>query len=123
MISQQKKILVVDDSSTMRQLIKMMLAKYGACDITEAVDGQDAFEKIGEGQFDLVLTDVNMPRMDGLNLVQKVRESHGAGLPMVIITTMGAETDRDRGMELGANAYITKPISGSKLAETLKVLI
>ena len=123
MITERKNVLVVDDSSTMRQLIKMMLVKCAAFDISEAVDGQDAFEKLGSGQFDLVLTDINMPRMDGLELVRKVRESHGGEPPMVIITTMGAEGDRDRGMQLGANAYITKPINSMKLAETVKSLI
>ena len=123
MITVRKKVLVVDDSSTMRQLVKMMLVKCAAFDISEAVDGQDAFEKLGSGQFDLVLTDINMPRMDGLELVRKVRESHGGEPPMVIITTMGAEGDRDRGMQLGANAYITKPINSMKLAETVKSLI
>ena len=122
MNSEQKKILVVDDSPTVRQLIKMMLAKYGPCDVSEAVDGEDAFEKIGRRGFDLVLTDINMPRMTGLDLVRKVRESYGPEPPMVIITTMGAEQDRDKGLELGADAYLTKPISGNKLAETLKTL-
>lgn len=123
MISERKKVLVVDDSSTMRQLIKMMLGKCGTFDISEAADGQEALEKIGGEQLDLVLTDINMPRMTGLELVQKVREDHGRELPMIIITTMGAEGDRDRGMQLGADAYITKPISSMKLAETVKSLI
>jgi two-component system chemotaxis response regulator CheY len=123
MINEHRKVLVVDDSSTMRQLIKMMLVKCGSFDISEAVDGEDALEKIGGGQFDLVLTDVNMPRMDGLDLVRNVRKSLSRELPMIIITTMGAEGDRDHGMQLGANAYITKPISSTKLAETVKSLV
>ena len=91
MISQNKKVLVVDDSSTMRQLIKMMLMKCGKFDLSEAVDGVDAFEKIDKQRFDLVFTDINMPNMSGLDLVKKVRESHGTALPMVIITTKGSE--------------------------------
>ena len=123
MISQNKKVLVVDDSSTMRQLIKMMLMKCGKFDLSEAVDGVDAFEKIGMQRFDLVLTDINMPNMTGLDLVKKVREAHGSALPMVIITTKGSEDDRNLGMELGANAYITKPISSAKLSETVKTFL
>ena len=123
MTSSQKKVLVVDDSSTMRQLIKMMLLKCAPCEVSEAVDGQDAFEKIGQGHFDLVLTDINMPNMTGLDLVRKVREVQGTGLPMIIITTKGSDDDKNLGMELGANAYITKPISSIKLAEIVKSLI
>jgi two-component system chemotaxis response regulator CheY len=120
MIDQNKKVLVVDDSSTMRQLIKMMLMKCGKFDLSEAVDGADAFEKIGNERFDLVLTDINMPNMTGLDLVKKVREAHGPVPPMVIITTKGSEGDRNLGMELGANAYVTKPISSAKLSEAVK---
>jgi CheY-like chemotaxis protein len=108
MSSEAMHILVVDDSSTMRQLLKMMLSKYTRCKISEAADGQEAFEKIEKEQFDLILTDINMPRMHGLDL---------------IITTKGAEKDRDLGMQLGANAYITKPVNGNALADTVKSLI
>jgi two-component system chemotaxis response regulator CheY len=123
MSDQAKHILVVDDSSTMRQLLKMMLKKYAPCRISEAADGQEAFEKIEKEQFDLILTDINMPRMHGLDLVKKVREESSADLPMIIITTKGAEEDRDLGMQLGANAYITKPVNGNKLADTVKSII
>ena len=123
MIDLNKKVLVVDDSSTMRQLIKMMLLKCGKFDLSEAVDGVDAFAKIENERFDLVLTDVNMPNMSGLDLVKKVREVHGTALPMVIITTKGSEDDRNLGMELGASAYITKPISSAKLSEAVKALL
>jgi two-component system chemotaxis response regulator CheY len=123
MSSEAMHILVVDDSSTMRQLLKMMLSKYTRCKISEAADGQEAFEKIEKEQFDLILTDINMPRMHGLDLVKKVREESSTDLPMIIITTKGAEKDRDLGMQLGANAYITKPVNGNALADTVKSLI
>ena len=124
MTSQGKKILVVDDSSTMRQLIKMMLAKHASCNISEAVDGQDAFEKINGSSFDLILTDINMPMMDGLKLVSMVRrdEVH-KDIPIVIITTEGAQEDRQRALSLGANAYITKPIQAPQVINTVKGLL
>ena len=71
----------------------------------------------------ILMTDINMPRMDGLELVRKVRQEAGMEIPIVIVTTMGGEKDRDRGMELGANAYVTKPIDGSKLVATVKALV
>ena len=123
MSDQAKHVLVVDDSSTMRQLLKMMLAKYARCRVSEAADGQEAFEKIEKERLDLVLTDINMPRMHGLDLVRKVREESSPDLPMIIITTKGAEEDRDLGMRLGANAYITKPVNGNNLADTVKSVI
>lgn len=123
MESRKKSILIVDDSPTMRQLLKMMLIKYILCDISEAADGLEAFKKIRQGQFDLVVTDINMPRMHGLALVQKVREEAGLETPMIIVTTKGAEKDRDLGMDLGANAYITKPVNGIRLAEAVKSLM
>jgi two-component system chemotaxis response regulator CheY len=117
-----KRVLVVDDSATMRQLVKMMVIKYAGCEVSEAKDGQEAFEMIGAEPFDLVVTDINMPRMHGLALVEKVRKE-GLDIPVIIVTTMGAEKDRELGMELGANAYVTKPVNGIKLAESIKSLL
>ena len=118
-----KKILVVDDSVTMRQLMKMVLMKHVACQVTEAQDGQDALAKLGAERFDLVVTDVNMPRMDGLGLVQAVREQLKSAVPIVIVTTKGGEADRDRGLQLGANAYLTKPINGTQVVRAVSDLL
>lgn len=118
-----KKILVVDDSATMRQLMKMVLMKHLPCQITEAQDGLDALAKLKEGGFDLVVTDVNMPRMDGLGLVRSVRGVLQSQVPIIIVTTKGAEADRDLGLELGANAYLTKPINGLQVGKTVSELL
>ena len=118
-----KRILVVDDSVTMRQLMKMVLLKHVACEIVEAQDGLDALGKLKEGTFDLVVTDVNMPRMDGLGLVHAVREALKLTVPIVIVTTKGGEADRDRGLQLGANAYLTKPINGLQVVKTVGELL
>jgi DNA-binding response OmpR family regulator len=117
-----KRVLVVDDSSTMRQLVRMMVIKYTGCEVLEARDGQEAFEMIGAEPFDLVVTDINMPRMHGLALIEKMRKE-GHDLPIIIVTTLGGEKDRELGMELGANAYVTKPVNGVKLAEAIKSLL
>jgi two-component system chemotaxis response regulator CheY len=116
-------ILVVDDSSTMRQLMKMILTKHLVCRVTEAQDGLAALEKLREGGFDLVVTDVNMPRMDGLGLIQAVRQELKSSVPMIVVTTKGGEEDRDKGMALGANAYLTKPINGTQVVKTVSSLL
>jgi len=118
-----KRILVVDDSVTMRQLMKMVLLKSLPCQITEAQDGLDALTKLKDATFDLVVTDVNMPRMDGLGLVRSVREVLKLTVPIIIVTTKGAEADRDMGIKLGANAYLTKPINGVQVIKTVNELI
>lgn len=114
-----KKILVVDDSSTMRQLVKMVLLKHVQCEVTEAQDGLDALGKLKDGAFDLVVTDINMPRLDGLGFLRMARQELKSAVPIIIVTTKGAEADRDKGMELGANAYLTKPINGTLVVKTV----
>src|SRR3990170_2305544 len=102
--------LVVEDSPTMRQLISFSLKRFDGCSIIEAVDGVDALKKLSTDKVDMILTDINMPVMDGLKLVKLVRENEKLKhLPIIIITTEGAEEDRERGLKLGANAYISKP--------------
>jgi two-component system chemotaxis response regulator CheY len=86
--------------------------------ITEASDGEDALNKVKSGSFDLVLTDIRMPRMDGLEFIRKVRsELNELELPIIIITTKGAEEDVELGMNLGASGYLAKPVSMARLRE------
>ena len=118
------KFLVVEDSPTMRQMIAFSLKRLNAV-IIEAVDGLDALRKLsGEEKIDLILTDINMPVMDGLKLVSMVRQNASLrDIPIIIITTEGAEEDRERGLALGANAYIAKPIQSSHLIRTISELL
>lgn len=124
---ENKSVLVVDDSSTFRQLLCMSLARVdgiSASNITEAGDGQEALEKMKERKFDLVLTDIRMPRMDGLELVRQVRGAIGKDeLPIVIISTKGSEQEVELGMSAGANGYLSKPISMTKLRELITSLL
>lgn len=116
--------LVVEDSPTMRQLISFSLKRFKNARIIEAVDGVDALKKLTGEKIDLILTDINMPVMDGLKLVSLVRQNaQMRGIPIVIITTEGAEEDRERGLALGANAYISKPIQSSHLIKTISELL
>jgi two-component system chemotaxis response regulator CheY len=119
--------LIVDDSAMMRQLLIMAVRKLdgiGPLTITEGVDGKDGFEKFQAGQFDLILTDIKMPNMTGLELIGKVRGELGnKTVPIVIISTKGEETDIQRGMSLGANEYLLKPISTIRLKEVITKLL
>ena len=122
-----KSLLVVDDSATMRQLLCMTLTRVEGitqANITEAYDGEDALDKVKSGNFDLVLTDIRMPRMDGLEFIRKVRsELNEHALPIIIISTKGEEADIQRGMTLGANEYLLKPISTIRLKEVITKLL
>ncbi len=116
--------LVVEDSPTMRQLISFSLKRFKNARIIEAVDGVDALKKLSGEKIDLILTDINMPVMDGLKLVSLVRQNaQMKEIPIIIITTEGAEEDRERGLALGANAYISKPIQSSHLIKTISELL
>jgi two-component system, chemotaxis family, chemotaxis protein CheY len=116
--------LVVEDSPTMRQLLAFSLRRLKDCRIIEAVDGVDALKKLTTERVDLVITDINMPMMDGLKLIAVIRGNpRTKTLPIIIVTTEGAEEDRKRGLELGANAYIPKPIHPSELLKTVASLL
>ncbi len=118
-----KRILIVDDSATMRQLIRMVLQKRPTFEMEEATDGQQALERLGKGGVDLLITDINMPNLDGLALVRAVRTQLKSFIPIVIITTRGGEKDRDKGMELGATAYINKPVDAASMLRTVEKLL
>jgi two-component system, chemotaxis family, chemotaxis protein CheY len=116
--------LVVEDSPTMRQLIVFALRRLKTLRVTEADDGVDALKKLQGSKFDILITDINMPIMDGLKLVSMVRkDANHKDIPIVIITTEGAAEDRERALALGANAYITKPIQAPQVIETVKELL
>jgi len=119
-----KRILIVEDSPTMRQLILFALKKLPGVELVEASDGVDALRQLPEQTFDLVLTDINMPVMDGLKLLTMMKNNPTyKEIPVVIITTEGRENDREQGMALGAHAYIPKPIQTPDLLKTVKGLL
>ncbi|GLI39649.1 response regulator [Geobacter hydrogenophilus] len=119
-----KRILVVEDSPTMRQLIAFTLRRLPNIALVEATDGVDALRKLGGDSFDLIFTDINMPIMDGLKLVSLVRSDPALRhIPIVIITTEGAAEDRQRGLALGANDYLIKPIQASRILAAARELL
>jgi two-component system, chemotaxis family, chemotaxis protein CheY len=117
-------VLIVEDSPTMRQLIAFALKRIRGVRIVEASDGVDGLKKLSSERFDLILTDINMPIMDGLKLVSLVRnDANYRAIPIVVITTEGAQEDRERALALGANDYITKPIQPTKILEVARTLL
>jgi two-component system chemotaxis response regulator CheY len=116
--------LVVEDSPMMRQLLVFALARIKRLHVTEAEDGVDGLRKLAQGKYDLIITDINMPIMDGLKLVKRIRsdETH-KDVPIIIITTEGSQEDRQRAMALGATAYITKPIQAPQVIAKVKELL
>ena len=116
--------LVVDDSSAMRKQLCYALQRVVGMDTVEASDGADAWRKLGSAAFDIVLTDINMPLLDGLKLVALVRAggTHQR-VPLVVITTEGAEVDRKRAMSLGASAYLVKPVQAAQVVDCVRSLL
>ncbi len=117
-------VLIVEDSPTMRQLISFALKRLRGIRIIEANDGVDGLKKLSAEKFDLIFTDINMPIMDGLKLVSLVRnDANYRTTPIVVITTEGAQEDRERALALGANDYITKPIQPNRILDVAKSLL
>jgi len=116
--------LVVEDSKTMRTMLTESLSRIPGVEVVEAENGLAGVRALATEKFDLVLTDVNMPVMDGLKLVKHVRDDpRHERTPIVIITTENAPNDRDRAMALGANAYIEKPIQAPRVIRAVKKLL
>jgi two-component system chemotaxis response regulator CheY len=118
------RILIVEDSPTMRQLLVFALKRLKGADIVEAQDGLDGLRKVTSDHYDLALVDINMPVMDGLKLISLIRdEDNLKEMPIVVITTEGAKEDRDRALALGANEYLTKPIQANRVLSVAKSLL
>lgn len=116
--------LIVEDSPTMRQLISFSLKRIRNSRVVEATDGVDALKKLSEYKFNLIIADINMPLMDGLKLLSLIRKDPNyQKTPVIIVTTEGAEVDREKGLKLGANAYLSKPIQTNELLKTVKELL
>jgi two-component system chemotaxis response regulator CheY len=119
-----KHILIVDDSKTVRNLVAFIMKKEGF-KVTAAEDGLDGLEKLySMSQVDLVISDVNMPRMDGFTFIKTVREQEAyRDLPIVVLSTEGQEKDIQQGLGLGANMYMVKPAQPEKLVKNVRMLL
>jgi two-component system chemotaxis response regulator CheY len=122
-IKMAKTILAVDDSSSLRQMVAFSL-KAAGYQVVEAVDGQDGLEKAKQQTVDLVLTDQNMPKMDGLTLIKSLRSLPGyQKTPILMLTTESSEDMKSKGRAAGANGWLVKPFDPQRLIEVVKKVI
>lgn len=112
-----KRILVVEDSPTMRSLLSVTLESAGEYEIVAAANGFEALRLLPREKVDLVITDINMPDINGLELISYIRKNQNyATIPLFIISTEGSERDREKGLSLGADEYLVKPFDPAQLA-------
>ncbi len=116
-------ILAVDDSSSMRQMVSFTLKGAGH-QVVEACDGQDALNKAKTQQFDLIVTDVNMPVMDGITFIRNLRtEANYKFTPMLMLTTESGMDKKQEGKAAGATGWIVKPFNPDQLLNTIKKVL
>jgi len=118
--SEQRLILAVDDEPKMTRFIRLNLELEGYR-VSEAADGLEALRKVRDELPDLVLLDVMMPEMDGFDTLEHIRET--SNVPVIMLTVKGEEEDKIRGLELGADDYVTKPFSARELSSRIKALL
>ncbi len=118
-----KCIMVVDDSETVRQVLHLTLTNAGF-DVLEAEDGVDALKKLSDARVDMLITDLNMPNMDGLELIKMVRqEGEHRFIPIVMLTTESSEEKKQAGREAGASGWIVKPFKPEQLLKVVKMVL
>lgn len=116
-----KNILIVEDSATTRALIRAVIEDMGDFNIVEAGSGFEALKLLPTQEFNLVMTDVNMPDINGLELIHFIKSNpRYSHIPLIIVSTERSEEDKKRGIALGAMAYITKPFKAQELQEVVK---
>lgn len=115
-----KKILAVDDSKTMREMVSVTL-KGAGYEVVEAVDGEDALQVVGKHpKLDLIITDLNMPKLDGFGLIERLRADPAHKfVPILILTTESDAEKKERGKAVGATGWIVKPFSPEKLVQVV----
>lgn len=120
----QLRALIVDDSQPMRRSIMFALQRMGGFTIDEAQDGVEALKKFTQAPYDIVLTDINMPLMDGLKLIHHIRQSPDQShIPIVVISTESAAEDRQKALDLGADGYLVKPVQAKDIVDTVRTLL
>lgn len=118
-----KLILVVDDSASIRQVVSMTLKSAGYS-VIEAVDGKDALEKLNGQKINLVISDVNMPNMDGISFVREMKQKPNYKFtPVIMLTTEGSEDKKKAGQAAGAKAWVVKPFKPEQMLQAVSMLI
>lgn len=119
-----KTILIVEDSATTRSLIRAVIDELGDVETVEAASGFEALKMLPQQEYDLIITDINMPDINGLELISFIRSNpRYTHLPIIIVSTERSEEDKKRGMALGATNYVAKPFKSGELQEIIKKTI
>lgn len=117
------KVLVVDDEPNIVLSLEFLMQQAGL-DVVTAEDGESALERVAEGALDLVLLDISLPGISGFDVLERLRhDPDHARLPIIMLTAHGREVEREKGMALGADDYITKPFSTQALVDKVKTLL
>lgn len=117
-----KRVMAVDDSATVRQVLNMTLSGAGY-DVIEAVDGDDALQKMDAADVDVLVTDLNMPNLDGVGLIEQVRRRPGNRfLPIIMLTTESSPDKKQAGKAAGASGWITKPFKPEQILSVLRMI-
>jgi len=118
-----RRILTVDDSASVRQMVGFTLRKAGY-EVAEAVDGKDGLEKVSREKFDMIITDLNMPNVDGIQLIAAVRKLAGCSyVPILMLTTESQAEKKDAGRKAGATGWIVKPFNADQLISVIQKLV
>jgi two-component system chemotaxis response regulator CheY len=123
-VGTKRRILVVEDSASTRSLVRTILEEDASYEVTEAQSGFDAMRLLPRSKYDLIITDINMPDVNGLELIHFIRRSEQyRSTPLVIISTQATERDVERGKKLGADAYVPKPFTPELLRGACEKLL
>ena len=118
-----KRILTVDDSASVRQMVSFTSRKADY-EVVEAVDGKDGLAKVSSGKFDLIVTDLNMPHVDGIQMITAVRKLPGYSfIPILMLTTESQAEKKDAGRKAGATGWIVKPFNADQLIAVVQKLV
>ena len=118
------KVMVVEDSAAMRGLIASVLGQINGCEVVEVSTGFEALRQLPRSAVDLIVTDINMPDINGLELLAFVRRSPAlANVPVLVVTSEGSDRDKEKALALGANAYLVKPFEAESLLDAVRGLL
>ncbi len=118
------RVLVVDDSRAARQVLVSAMASLGSSTCDEAADGAEALKRFAAGEYDLVVTDVHMPRLDGLKLIHHIRSgARGSRVPILVVTTDRTPAERARALGAGASAFLSKPVEAEDVSRAAASLL
>ena len=115
------KVLIVEDSKATRELLATTVQTISGVEVVCAISGFEALKVLPRFQFALIITDINMPDINGLELINFVKKNpHYKDTPLFVVTTEGREQDRDRGLQLGADEYVVKPVAPERLCDLVR---